>query len=238
MAERVLITGVSSGLGHGLAQVFLERGAEVRGCSRRAPEDLIGRGLIFAEVDLGDPDAGASAFERLLEDAGSLDLAVLNAGKLGQIRDMRDTPLEDLRETMEINVWANKWILDAIFARMSRVGQVVAISSGAARSGSRGWNGYSISKAALNMFVQVYAGERPETHFTSLAPGLVDTAMQEYLTNLPEDDRFPPLKRLKEAKGTHAMPDAEACARHLAGIFPKLRHYASGAFVDVRDMEA
>ena len=87
------------------------------------------------------------------------------------------------------------------------IDQVIAISSGASQSGSRGWNGYSLSKAALNMLVKLYAGERPETHFTSLAPGLIDTAMQDYLTNLPEDSRYAPLEVLKAAKGTPKMPD-------------------------------
>lgn len=194
MAEKVCITGVSSGLGHGLAKVYLERGAEVYGCSRREPADLVANGLRFASVDLTDETGGARTFGELIRTAGHFDTVILNAGKLGEIRDMADTPLDDLRETMEVNVWANKWLLDALFADGRTVGHVVAISSGASQSGSRGWNGYSLSKAALNMLVKLYAGERPETHFTAFAPGLVDTAMQDYLTNLPEDPRYEPLE--------------------------------------------
>ena len=111
---------------------------------------------------------------------------------------------------------------------------MVAISTGASQSGNRGWNGYSLSKAALNMLIQLYAGERPETHFTSFAPGLVDTAMQDYLTNLPRDDRYPPLEILKAAKGTESMPDGETCARKLIEVFPKLLSLASGSYADIR----
>jgi len=234
MAEQVLITGVSSGLGHGLAKVYLERGATVYGCSRRAPDDLIGAGLRFESVDLSDQTAGGPAAERLIADADRFDVVVLNAGKLGKIRDMKETPLADIRETMEINVFANKWLLDLIFAKVPRVAQVVAISSGASQSGSRGWNGYSLSKAALNMLVKLYAGEYPETHFTAFAPGLVDTAMQDYLTNLPPDERYRPLEKLKKAKGTPDMPDGETCARKLIEAFPKLRERESGEYADIR----
>ncbi len=41
---RVCITGISSGLGHGLAKIYLERGAEVYGCwtaSTRMSEESI-----------------------------------------------------------------------------------------------------------------------------------------------------------------------------------------------------
>lgn len=236
MGLKIMITGVSSGLGHGLAGAYLEGGARVYGCSRRCPEDLIERGLIFASVDLSDSTQGAAAAERLIADVEGLDLLVLNAGKLGTIQDMRDAPLADLRETMEINVWANKWLLDLVFARLRSVRQVVAISSGASQSGSRGWNGYSLSKAALNMLVRLYAGERSETHFTSLAPGLIDTAMQDYLTGLPQDERYPPLDILKAAKGTTKMPDGPTCARELMKVFPRLLERESGGYADIRSL--
>ena len=236
MNERIFITGVSSGLGHGLAKVYLEQGATVYGCSRRAPQDLIEQGLIFEAADFADGPSACSAVGRLLADAGHLHRVILNAGKLGQIRDMQATPLSDLRETMEINVLSNKWLLDLIFASGRKVKQVVAISSGASQSGSRGWNGYSLSKAALNMLIQLYAGERRTTHFTSLAPGLIDTPMQDYLTNLPEDDRYGPLAILKAAKGTERMPDGETCARQLIDIFPKLLERPSGSYVDIRKL--
>lgn len=137
---------------------------------------------------------------------------------------------------MEVNVWANKWLLDRLFSESRRIEQVVAISSGASQSGSRGWNGYSISKAALNMLIKLYAGERPQTHFTALAPGLVDTAMQDYLTSLPGDLRYPPLNILKAAKGTDQMPDSESCARRLIEAFPRLLKLQSGVYADIRKL--
>lgn len=234
--EKVFITGVSSGLGYGLARFYLERGDVVYGCSRRAPEDLIQKGLRFVEADLSDSASAVSAIGTLLGQAGHLHRVVLNAAKLGTIQDMRDTSLVDIQETMEVNVFANKWLLDLIFASGRKVKQVVAISSGASLSGSRGWNGYSLSKAALNMLIKLYAGERKATHFTSLAPGLVDTAMQDYLTSLPADERYAPLQILKDAKGTEKMPDGETCARRLAEIFPRLLELESGSYADIRKL--
>lgn len=236
MPETILITGVSSGLGHGLAKSYLEAGAAVYGCSRREPKDLVEAGLKFASVNLEHDEIGRPAFEDLIADVSHFDVVLLNAAKLGEIRDMADSPLDDLRETMEINVWANKWILDCLYSGGRTIKQVIGISSGASQSGSRGWNGYSLSKAALNMLIKLYAGERADTHFTALAPGLVDTAMQDYLTNLPEDERYAPLEALKEAKGTEKMPDGETCAKMLIEAFPKLLKNPSGEYADIRKM--
>ena len=236
MRKRICITGVSSGLGYGLAKVYLESGAEVYGCSRRKPEELIASGLRFAPVDLSDATEGPDSFNELIKCTNHFDTVILNAGKLGTIRDMTDCPLEDLRETMEINVWANKWLLDLLFNENRTITQVVGISSGASLSGSRGWNGYSISKAALNMLIKVYSGEYVNTHFTALAPGLVDTAMQDYLTGLPDDPRFKPLNILKKAKGTGQMPNGEDCAHRLIHAFPRLLKLTSGSYADIRKL--
>jgi len=236
MKEIIFITGVSSGLGKGLADLYLERGAEVYGLSRRIPEELIQRGLKHCSVDLVDAEKGAAELRGFIGGVKAWDLIYLNAGKLGEIRDMVDTPLEDLRETMEVNVWANKWILDVFFEEAAEVKQVIGISSGASRSGSRGWNGYSLSKATLNMLIKLYAGEQPETHFTSLAPGLVESEIQDYLTNLPADDRFKPLEILKEAKGTEKMPDGRTCAEKIVELLPKILEVESGEFADIRKL--
>ena len=236
MQKTIYITGVSSGLGYGLAKVYLEQEAVVYGCSRCKPEGLMDRGLRFQKIDLADPVAGKELLSEQIRDVGHFDVFVLNAAKLGKIRDMQDTPLADLRDTMEINLWANKWILDTAFSQKRTLQQVVAISTGASQSGSRGWNGYSLSKAALNMLIRLYAGEQVGTHFTSLAPGLVDTAMQDYLTNLPEDDRYLTLKVLKAAKGTKTMPDGETCARTLVDLFPRLLQLESGSYADIRQL--
>ena len=44
--------------------------------------------------------AGQINFCKLVDGILHFDLAILNAGKLGLIRDMKEASLEDLRETM------------------------------------------------------------------------------------------------------------------------------------------
>lgn len=233
----VLITGVSSGLGHGLASAYLDRGATVLGTSRRAPEDLVGRdGFRFEACDLTDEDAVDRAFTTLLDGIDELEIAWLNAGVLGEIADLVDTPLADLEHTMRVNVWANKLVIDRLVRARIPVSTVITMSSGAAVNGSRGWNGYSISKSALNMLTLLYARELPDTHFIALAPGLVDTAMQDHLCALPEDERFPAMARLKAARGTDAMPGPRAAADMLIARLDELRRKESGSFVDVRHL--
>ncbi|AGA32277.1 alcohol dehydrogenase [Thioalkalivibrio nitratireducens DSM 14787] len=226
-----LITGNSSGLGLGLTRVLKRGGTAVYGLSRRGcPEPVAGD----VRVDLAEHDRIAPALGRLLEGVERLDLVVLNAGILGQIQRMQDADLAELKHVMDVNVWANKPILDELLRREIPVGQIVAISSGAAVFGSHGWSGYALSKAALNMLVQLYAHEFPDTPVHSLAPGLVDTAMQEYLCEDADVGAFPGLERLREARGTADMPDSEAAAQQVLESLTALRAEPSGRFLDLR----
>ena len=237
MNRNIFITGVSSGLGLALAGAYLDSGARVYGLSRRSPATLAGRqDFHFAPVDLSRLEDISSAVTRLLQGVGRLDLVILNAGMLGNIGDMADTPLADMRRIMEVNLWANKPVLDAVFSGDRGVDQVVAVSSGAAVSGARGWNAYSLSKAALNMMIKLYAAERPQTHFSALAPGLVDTAMQEAMRALPSDARFPTVDRLKKAAGTADMPGPAQAALRVMEAVPRLRLLKSGEFQDIRSL--
>ena len=236
----ILITGVSSGIGHGLAEAYLRKGARVYGVSRREPDDLLRQETFhFRQADLGDHEATKQTLASLLADVQQLDVVVLNAGILTTFGDMAETSLDELKDAMEINVWANKTVLDSVFDAVRRVDQVVAMSSGAAVSGNRGWNGYAVSKAALNMLVQMYARERPDTHFFSFAPGLVDTAMQEYLCSLPTDDRYPTLEPMQAKRGTDEMPTADMLADRLIAVFQRIAAEAeSGGFARINQFES
>jgi len=234
----VFLTGVHTGLGRALARACLDRGARVWAISREEPEDLAGRdGWTFRVLDLHWFEAIRVGLEELLDGAGPLDLAILNAGVLGPLRDLSDVSLDELREVMDVNVWANKEILEALFASGHAPAQVVGISSGAAVNGSGGWGPYAISKAALNLLLRVAAAERPGTHFAAVAPGIVDTAMTRRIRDEADDDpRHGANARVREAFATGRALSPDAAAARLLDLLPRIREHASGAYLDVRDL--
>lgn len=233
----VLITGVSSGLGQGLAEVHLARGDRVLGVSRRAPPaSLVEAGLRHQAMDLTSFEDVAAALGTLLDGVEELAVVYLNAGVLGSIQDLGEAHLSELKRTLDVNLWGQKAVLDGLQTLQIGVDQVVAISSGASVAASRGWSGYALSKAALNMMVQLYAAERPDTHLIALAPGLVDTSMQAQLAALPREERFAGLDRLRAARGTPAMPGPAQAAARIVELLPTLRGLPSGGYADVRTL--
>jgi benzil reductase ((S)-benzoin forming) len=237
MYNTILITGVSSGLGLGLAEYYLQQGKVVYAINRHCPEELSAyENFHFSSCDLTDEKAVKRSVETLLSNLNTLDLVVLNAGILKELRDLRNTSLDDIRQVMEINTWANKTIIDSLDAVTTDIKQIVAISSGASISGNRGWNAYGLSKATLNMLIKLYAQECPHIHFSALAPGLVDTKMQDYICALEENGQFPVVDRLKSCRGTELMPTPEQLAPKLDAGFAKVFELASGEYMDIRNL--
>lgn len=233
----ILITGTTSGLGLGLSTYYLEKRHTVFGISRSTNKELNAyTNYKHLKQDIADFDALETNLLEFLKKIGTLDLIVLNAGILPGIKDMKETSLKSLKKVMDVNVWANKMLIDMLVKTVPSIEQVVAISSGASVFGNRGWNGYSISKAALNMLIKLYARENPGIHFCAFAPGLIDSNMQDYIYSLEKDNRFPSIDRLQSAKGTDIMPRPTKAAPILADAFNKVRNYESGTYQDIREI--
>jgi len=232
-----LITGVSRGLGWGLASAALQQGARVIGCSRSQPEAFTNSSrLTFVQGDLTRKETIDCLVEAVEKAGGKVDAVILNAAVIGKIGELKDTSTDAMAEVMEINAWASKRLLDGLLATARRISQVVAISSGASINAYRGWANYSLSKRVLNGLMEFYALECPDTHFSSLAPGLIDSAMQDYLTGLPSDPRYPALETLKTAKGTDDMPTPEVAGERIFNALDSLRKHPSGSYLDIRTL--
>jgi len=230
--KNILITGVSSGLGEALAKAYLEHGDSVYAIGKNIPHKLDQNPhFFFFPYDLSETFLIQSTLKEFLQNR-SFDIVILNAGLLGDIAPLSETDLSDIKDVMEVNVWANKELIDTLHAH-AKVKQIIGISSGAAVNGSKGWGAYSLSKSGLNMLLKVYAKEMPEVHFTALAPGVIDTPMVQHIIHNVNDEIYPSAKRLKEGE----IRSPQKAATLLINTFPKLLAYESGSFVDIRTMD-
>jgi NAD(P)-dependent dehydrogenase (short-subunit alcohol dehydrogenase family) len=229
------ITGNSSGIGRGLTEEYLARGWHVSGISRRGC-NITHDKLADVRCDLANFAAVGPALGTLLNDMDHLDLVVLNAGIVGTICELHAAPMEELKQVMDVNLWANKVIMDWLHAHPITITQVVFMSSGAAVNGNKGWSGYALSKAALNMMARLYAHEFPDTHVSAFAPGLVRTRLQDEIFDTVDSCRYPSTQALKDAIGTERMPEPHAAGGLLVDAIARLPRYPSGSFLDIRTM--
>lgn len=195
MNPTVLITGHSHGLGAALAAAWLETGACVIGLARRTNPELAATypdQLQETAINLADSQAvldytRSDAFRHICQEADTLWL-FNNAGTVAPSAPLGAQADDDITHALNLNITAPLLLANATVAHArdrERV-RIVHISSGAARKPYPGWSIYGASKAALDRHAADAAAEG--VRIVSLAPGVVDTAMQAGMRN---DAAFP-----------------------------------------------
>ena len=192
LAGRItLVTGASRGIGAAVSKRLAAEGARVVLVDRTVGgleevDDAIrraeGKPATLVPLDLRDATAidrlGASLHERF----GRLDILVGNAGVLGVLSPLGHIQPKDWTEVLEVNLTANWRLIRSLdpLLRASAAGRAVFVTSGAAAAPRAYWGAYSISKAALEMLVKIYAAEIATTKVRAnlLDPGAVRTAMR------------------------------------------------------------
>ena len=102
-----VITGASSGIGAGTVHRFVEEGASVVAADiqQEAGEALaaeFGESVVFIRTDVTQEDQVAAAVDLAVEKFGRLDCMFNNAGIVGVVGPIADTPTDDWDTTIAI----------------------------------------------------------------------------------------------------------------------------------------
>lgn len=198
------ISGASRGVGAGLAERFAEAGLRLVLCSRTPPALSESETVIAAALDVRDEKALDALVGQVEERFGSIDLWINNAGVLDPIGPIRGVSLEDFREHIDINlsgVFVGSRTYVRHLRRLQRRGVLINVSSGAAWNPYAGWGAYCAGKAGVERLTEVVALEEAEIGLRahSIAPGVIDTAMQSLIRASSAED-FPDVEHFKERK--------------------------------------
>ena len=207
--KTVVITGASRGIGKGIAEVFAKQGANIAFTYRssdekaKALEDELSANGCKAKgykSDASDFDAAQQLAADVLEEFGSIDVLVNNAGitKDGLLMRMSE---DDFDRVMDINMKSVFNMTKAVLRPMlkQRKGSIINMSSVVGVKGNAGQANYSASKAAINGFTKSTALELGSRNIrcNSIAPGFIETEMTEALgeDQIKEWRNTIPLKR-------------------------------------------
>ncbi len=161
LGVRVLVTGANSGIGHAIAQRFLDGGATVGVHHRSACAPYNGAHPVVAiEADLRDRGARRAMVDRFVEVAGGIDVLVNNAGAVPLYAPFPDIDDDTLAETFEINAFAPFRLIAEAWPHMvrQRAGRIVNIGTAAVKYGGspRGVH-YVAAKGALDAMTVAFA---------------------------------------------------------------------------------
>ncbi len=217
--QTVLLTGASFGIGAALAARLGRAGARVLLAARSAAEleeqkaQIIRAGgqAFCYPLDLADPDRVDAVADQILQDHGSVDVLVHNAGKsiLRSLYRSLDRP-HDFQRCMSVNYLGPVRLQLALLPSMirRRSGHIVNVSSvGVRLPPAAKWAAYLASKSAFDIWIKSAVPELQHSQIacTSIYLGLVHTRMSA------------PTKAYASMPGQ--TPDQAACVLCRALIF-------------------
>ncbi len=231
------VTGTSSGIGLALINEILKNEDNwVVGYSRRFP--LSHERYQHITVDLAAHGA-ASKVEIPVFDKSAKVVLINNAGMLGDVKPVGMIDNNLLEQTFILNSIAPAILTNRILALYDSQTLpiiIINISSGAGRHPIESWAGYCASKAALDMFTLVAANDlqisRPNVHLISVAPGIVDTPMQDSIREV-DSSNFPLGERFKNYKEQGMLSNPHSVAQKILEL---VANPASPTIVDLRDI--
>lgn len=227
-----LITGGSRGLGAALGRELGGRGARVVLVARgRGELDAVVENIRAAGgeayglvADVGQADAVHPLVGSATALVGPLDLVVHNASTLGVLPlcELLESESDDVLRVLQVNLLGPFRLTKAVAGSMvlRNRGLVLSVSSDAAVVGYPLWGGYSVSKAALDHLMRIWAAELRETgvRFLSVDPGEMDTRMHA--------DAVPGADRSK-------LASVNEVALRLAHLVETSESWPSGSRLDV-----
>lgn len=182
---KILITGVSRGLGRALCDAYAEQGHSVAGCARsdgaiaelRASKDSSHH---FTAVDLSVDSQVQAWIETLNAQWGIPDLVINNAAIINENAPLWDVPIDDFEQLVAINITGVFSVIRHVLPPMIERGSgvIANLSSGWGRSVSADVASYCASKWAIEGMTQALAQDLPNgLAAVPVNPGVINTEM-------------------------------------------------------------
>jgi benzil reductase ((S)-benzoin forming) len=193
--KHIFITGTGKGIGKALAELLLKNNEyKVTGISRKNTIEHINYSHIT--TDLSNTGDTESIYFPDLKDIDEIVL-INNAGVISEIHRTGKLTNSVIINDFNVNIVSPVILMNNFIRKYQHYTNkrtIINISSGAGKHAVDAWGVYCASKSALNIFSEAVSLEQsfqtPETQIKvfSVAPGVVDTEMQEKIRQSDENE--------------------------------------------------
>lgn len=245
----VLITGGASGIGRIMGRICLEKGAsnlivwdinqanidktEAELSDVKPAEPGVSKGQIHSYiVNVSDPQAIKSAYEKVKSEVGEVDILVNCAGIVRGNNTFDKQTVQDIDLTMDINANAPMYVALAVLPDMLRRdrGHICNIASAAGMLGVPKLSVYCASKWAVIGWTESMRVElkqaRSHVRVTSVAPYFINTGMFDGVNSKvfpildPEKTAAKIIRAIEVGKSFRGIPFAYHFIRIWQGLLP------------------
>jgi NAD(P)-dependent dehydrogenase (short-subunit alcohol dehydrogenase family) len=158
-----LITGGDSGIGHAVAVLFAQEGADIAIVYLNEHEDAEtvkkevekqGRNSMLLPGNIRDEAFCKQAVEKTVTELGKLDILVNNAATQTEQQSITDISKEQLYETFETNIFSQFYMTKAALPHLKEGSSIINTTSVTAYRGSAALMDYAATKGAILTFTR------------------------------------------------------------------------------------
>ena len=194
MAQVVLITGGSSGIGKSVGDFLIDKGYIVYGTSR-FPDTYPETKFPLLKLDITDIESIRSCVTELISKTNKIDVLINNAGA-GITGPLEETPITEMKHNFDTNFFGPIQMINVVLPSMraQNTGLVINITSIAGYMGLPFRGIYSATKGALELITEAYRMELKDFNIkmSNIAPGDFNTniAAGRYHTPVLENSHY------------------------------------------------
>ncbi|MBN2291278.1 MAG: SDR family oxidoreductase [Pirellulales bacterium] len=193
-----IVTGTSSGIGLGIAEVFAEEGAKVVCVARRekegeaVAESIRGKGgsAVFVTCDVSVEEQVEELARRTIDDFGRIDVLVNNAG-VNFVKAFEEVTAEDWDRVIGVDLRGTFLCTKACIGQFLKQGSgsvvnIATVHTMACMAGAAPYDAAKWGMVGLTKSLAVEYAAR-DIRFNCLSPGLIDTQIWDDIRNGAED---------------------------------------------------
>lgn len=185
--KTALVTGCSSGIGLYTAIALAKDGYTVHATMRDTAKDAEIKSvaskesvdILVSQLDVNDDDSISSAVASIIEQSGTIDVLVNNAG-IGQFGTVEDTAMSDFKRQFDTNYFGVVSVIQNVLPHMrtQKSGKIINIGSIVGRIGLPCSPAYISSKFALEGLTECLRYELDQFNIqtTVIEPGVIKTS--------------------------------------------------------------
>ena len=226
-----LVTGAAGGIGRATTLALAAAGARVIATDIVDHVDFDGAvGVTYARYDVTSSSDTDTVIDRVLKDAGRIDVLILGAGTISH-RPLNESSNEEWQSILDVNLFGVLNPVRKLFPIMAEqgYGKMVAVGSIAAKIGGvAAGPSYVAAKSAVHgLFKWVAkAGASKGVYASVVAPGPVETPMWEKVTQ-----RAAPSAHNSVPLGRYGQP--EDIAQAILFLCSPASNWITGTVLDV-----
>lgn len=236
----ILITGGASGIGKIMGRMVLEKGAKqliIWDINEKNIESVVAEHSSLGKVtgykvDVSSNDAVVSAYEKVKQECGDIDIVIQCAGVVTSNNTFDKNTIADIDRTMTINAIAPMYVAHAFLPDMIArdKGHICTIASAAGMLANPKMSIYAASKWAVigwsdSVRIEL-ANMKKNVHVTTVAPYYINTGMFDGVSSKifpilnPEKTSSKIVKAIEKNVDFKGIPWGFHFIRLMQGILP------------------